>query len=164
MAKKKKKEPQSLTANQAFDAYLADQDKKKQEQANGQVRYREAASASRVQYTNPTYQGNSKNGNYKWETEALKDYKVKGVRSYNDKFDHMTNQMGMSEGQANDFRRYLDFGEDKSKDKYALKKYEYKRDEKGNLITSGPDDNELTLTRKGYTEGSGLHTKTEIID
>jgi hypothetical protein len=59
-----------------YQAFLEDQKKKKEEQAKGQVRFREASTASRIQYTKPNYTGNSKNANYKWETQALKDVKM----------------------------------------------------------------------------------------
>jgi hypothetical protein len=62
-----------MVSNQsAYQAFLDDQKKKQQEAAKGQVRFREASTASRIQYTNPTYTGNSKNANYKWETRSPK--------------------------------------------------------------------------------------------
>jgi hypothetical protein len=99
-----------------YELWLADQKKKKQEQAQGKVRYREAAQASRPQYTLKGYQGSSKENSYKWETDMLKDVKKMG-RSYNDKFSNVTKRAGMSTAEADDYRRYMDFQED-SKQKY----------------------------------------------
>jgi hypothetical protein len=135
-----------------MDYYREDQAKKKQEAAKGQVRFREASTASRIQYTNPTYTGNSKNANYKWETQALKDVKMPkhSSRTYNSKFDYLTKQMGLSSAQADDFRKYMDFGEDQSKTKYD--KNMYNTDKNGNTL------------KTSYPEGSSLNTKNDIID
>jgi hypothetical protein len=152
-----------MVSNQsAYQAFLDDQKKKQQEAAKGQVRFREASTASRIQYTNPTYTGNSKNANYKWETEALKDVKMPkhSSRTYNSKFDYLTKQMGLSSAQADDFRKYMDFGEDQSKTKYEKYIYDNKTDKKGNLITYDKSGNEdpagryLKTARSSSPEGS----------
>jgi hypothetical protein len=162
-----------MVSNQsAYQAFLDDQKKKQQEAAKGQVRFREASTASRIQYTNPTYTGNSKNANYKWETEALKDVKMPkhSSRTYNSKFDYLTKQMGLSSAQADDFRKYMDFGEDQSKTKYQKNIYDNKTDKKGNLITYDKSGNEdpngtyLKTARTSSPEGSSLNTKASLID
>jgi hypothetical protein len=155
-----------------MDYYREDQAKKKQEQAKGQVRFREASTASRIQYTNPTYTGNSKNANYKWETQALKDVKMPkhSSRTYNSKFDYLTKQMGLSSAQADDFRKYMDFGEDQSKTKYEKNIYDNKTDSKGKLITydkSGNEDPNGIYLKTAHTSspaGSSLNMKSTIID
>jgi hypothetical protein len=156
-----------------YQAFLEDQKKKQQEAAKGQVRFREASTASRIQYTNPTYTGNSKNANYKWETQALKDVKMpkhSPSRTYNSKFDYLTKQMGLSSAQADDFRKYMDFGEDQSKTKYEKYIYDNKTDKKGNLITYDKSGNEdpagryLKTARSSSPEGSSLNTKASLID
>jgi hypothetical protein len=135
-----------------YQAFLEDQKKKKEEAAKGQVRFREASTASRIQYTNPTYTGNSKNANYKWETQALKDVKMPkhSSRTYNSKFDYLTKQMGLTPGQADDFRTYMDFGEDQSKPTYEKKIFD--TDKNGNNL------------KTSHAEGSSLNTKSSIID
>ena len=42
--------------------------KTQQDAAQGKINFREASKASQIQYTQPTYTGNSKTANYKWET------------------------------------------------------------------------------------------------
>jgi hypothetical protein len=141
-----------LSNQSAYQAFLDDQKKKKQEQAKGQVRFREASTASRIQYTKPNYTGNSKNANYKWETQALKDVKMPkhSSRTYNSKFDYLTKQMGLTPGQADDFRTYMDFGEDQSKPTYEKKIFD--TDKNGNNL------------KTSHAEGSSLNTKSSIID
>jgi hypothetical protein len=155
-----------------YQAFLEDQKKKQQEQAKGQVRFREASTASRIQYTNPTYTGNSKNANYKWETQALKDVKMPkhSSRTYNSKFDYLTKQMGLSSAQADDFRKYMDFGEDQNKTQYQKSIYDNKTDSKGKLITYDKAGNEdpngtyLKTARTSSPVGSSLNMKSSIID
>jgi hypothetical protein len=141
-----------LSNQSAYQAFLDDQKKKKEEQAKGQVRFREASTASRIQYTKPNYTGNSKNANYKWETQALKDVKMPkhSSRTYNSKFDYLTKQMGLTPGQADDFRTYMDFGEDQSKPTYEKKIFD--TDKNGNNL------------KTSHAEGSSLNTKSSIID
>jgi hypothetical protein len=161
-----------LSNQSAYQAFLDDQKKKKEEAAKGQIRFREASTASRIQYTNPTYTGNSKNANYKWETQALKDVKMPkhSSRTYNSKFDYLTKQMGLTPGQADDFRTYMDFGEDQSKTKYEKNIYDNKTDKKGNLITYDKAGNEdpngtyLKTARTSSPAGSSLNMKSSIID
>jgi hypothetical protein len=161
-----------LSNQSAYQAFLDDQKKKKQEAAKGQVRFREASTASRIQYTNPTYTGNSKNANYKWETQALKDVKMPkhSSRTYNSKFDYLTKQMGLSSAQADDFRKYMDFGEDQNKSTYQKSIYDNKTDKKGKLITYDANGNEdpngtyLKTARTSSPEGSSLNMKSSIID
>jgi hypothetical protein len=162
-----------MVSNQsAYQAFLDDQKKKQQEAAKGQVRFREASTASRIQYTNPTYTGNSKNANYKWETQALKDVKMPkhSSRTYNSKFDYLTKQMGLSSAQADDFRKYMDFGEDQNKTQYQKNIYDNKTDSKGKLITYDKNGNEdpngtyLKTARTSSPAGSSLNMKSSIID
>jgi hypothetical protein len=161
-----------LSNQSAYQAFLDDQKKKKEEAAKGQVRFREASTASRIQYTNPTYTGNSKNANYKWETQALKDVKMPkhSSRTYNSKFDYLTKQMGLSSAQADDFRKYMDFGEDQNKTQYQKNIYDNKTDKKGKLITYDKTGNEdtngtyLKTARTSSPEGSSLNMKSSIID
>jgi hypothetical protein len=161
-----------LSNQSAYQAFLDDQKKKKEEAAKGQVRFREASTASRIQYTNPTYTGNSKNANYKWETQALKDVKMPkhSSRTYNSKFDYLTKQMGLSSAQADDFRKYMDFGEDQNKTQYQKNIYDNKTDSKGKLITYDKAGNEdpngtyLKTARTSSPEGSSLNMKSSIID
>jgi hypothetical protein len=161
-----------LSNQSAYQAFLDDQKKKKEEAAKGQVRFREASTASRIQYTNPTYTGNSKNANYKWETQALKDVKMPkhSSRTYNSKFDYLTKQMGLTPGQADDFRTYMDFGEDQNKSAYEKNIYDNKTDKKGKLITYDKAGNEdpngtyLKTARTSSPEGSSLNMKSSIID
>jgi hypothetical protein len=161
-----------LSNQSAYQAFLDDQKKKKEEAAKGQVRFREASTASRIQYTNPTYTGNSKNANYKWETQALKDVKMPkhSSRTYNSKFDYLTKQMGLSSAQADDFRKYMDFGEDQNKTQYQKSIYDNKTDSKGKLITYDKAGNEdpngtyLKTARTSSPEGSSLNMKSSIID
>jgi hypothetical protein len=155
-----------------LDYFDEDQKKKQQEAAKGQVRFREASTASRIQYTNPTYTGNSKNANYKWETQALKDVKMPkhSSRTYNSKFDYLTKQMGLSSAQADDFRKYMDFGEDQNKTQYQKSIYDNKTDKKGKLITYDKAGNEdpngtyLKTARTSSPAGSSLNMKNDIID
>jgi hypothetical protein len=161
-----------LSNQSAYQAFLDDQKKKKEEAAKGQVRFREASTASRIQYTNPTYTGNSKNANYKWETQALKDVKMPkhSSRTYNSKFDYLTKQMGLSSAQADDFRKYMDFGEDQNKTQYQKNIYDNKTDSKGKLITYDKAGNEdpngtyLKTARTSSPAGSSLNMKSSIID
>jgi hypothetical protein len=103
-----------------YELWQADQKKRKKEASQGKINFREASTASRPQYTLPGYQGSSKENSYKWETDSLRNVRGMG-RSYNDKFDNITRQEGMSPGQADDYRRSLDFNED-SKQKYKYNK------------------------------------------
>lgn len=102
-------------AKSAYQLWQEEQARKQKEAADnaasGQINYKEAAKTSRVQYTTPNYQGKSKDKSYKWE-ENLSDLKFKGARSNNDKFKAWARVMGLTDGQAEDFRNYLDFGED----------------------------------------------------
>jgi hypothetical protein len=98
-----------------LDYFYEDQANKQKEAvadaASGQINYKEAAKTSRVKYTTDNYQGKSKDDKYKWE-ENLSDLKFKGARSNNDKFKEWAKIMGLTEGQAEDFRNFLDFQED----------------------------------------------------
>lgn len=151
-------------AKSAYQLWQEDQKKKEQERANGQVRFKEESAKSRLQYSDTTYQGNSEKGNYKWETDILKDVKMpKGMaKNYNSKFDYLTSQMGMSSAQAQDFRKYMDFQEDKDKDKYAKKKYNFKLDKEGNLVED--EEGQWKLDRSSYSDGSALRLKSDDID
>jgi hypothetical protein len=135
----------------AYQLWKEDQAKRQkqatQDAAQGKVNFKEASKASRVQYSLPGYQGDSKEKSYNWETDQLKSYKAnrKGVRSYNDKFDNMTKRMGMSPGQADDYRRSLDFSED-SKQEYKLNK------------DGSPNQ------AQNIRAGQGAHLQSDIID
>jgi hypothetical protein len=161
-----------MAKKMGYQAFLEDQKKKEEEAKKGQVRFREASAASRIQYTNPSYTGNSKNANYKWETEALKTVKMpKGSsRTYNSKFDYLTKQMGLSSNEADDFRKYMDFQEDQNKTAYEKKIYDNKTDKKGKLITYDKNGNEdpngtyLKQARTSTSAGTSLNTKSSIID
>jgi hypothetical protein len=100
---KKKSYLEILAEEQAKDA---------QRRAAGVVHFKEDSRATRVQYSDPNYTGKSEEKSYKWEKELLDPLKFKGVRSYNDKFKRYTEQMGMTPGQASEFRKYMDFQED----------------------------------------------------
>jgi hypothetical protein len=109
MAKKFRPSGQS-----AYEAFLEDQRKREEEAKKGQVRYVEAAKASRVQYSNQ-YQGKSQNQGktYNWERDLMQNEKIKGAgNSYTKKFDALTKRMGMTPGQADEFRKFMDFQED----------------------------------------------------
>jgi hypothetical protein len=84
-----------------------------QRQAEGRINFKEDSRNTRVQYSLPHYQGRSETDKtYKWEKELLGPIKAKGVRSYNDKFKVWAEQQGMLPGQADEYRKYLDFQED----------------------------------------------------
>jgi hypothetical protein len=83
-----------------------------QRKAEGRINFKEDSRATRVQYSLPHYQGRSEEKSYKWEKELLDPLKFKGVRSYNDKFKTWASQQGMTDGQAAEFRKYMDFQED----------------------------------------------------
>jgi hypothetical protein len=110
-------------ANYNKGASWLEQQKKDKKRRETNPTMREAAKASRVQYTLPEYKGRSDvadTKSYKWETEILKDVKGMG-RSYNDKFSGLTKSWGMSDTDAREFRRYMDFQED-SKQKIRTNK------------------------------------------
>jgi hypothetical protein len=111
----------------AYELWLADKKRREQEAAQnaqtGQVNFKEASAGSRPQYSLPGYQGDSQKDNvtYQWEKDILggiKSSKEIG-KSNNDKFNYVTKQLGMTPGQADDFRTFLDFQED-SKQEYKL--------------------------------------------
>jgi hypothetical protein len=105
----------SLSNDAAYQAYLDDQERRRKEAEKGQIRYAEAAKASRIQYTLPGYQGKSQNQGktYQWERDLMQNEKIKGAgNSYTKKFDALTSRMGMTPGQAEEFRKYMDFKED----------------------------------------------------
>lgn len=84
-----------------------------QRQAEGRINFKEDSRNTRVQYSLPHYQGRSETDKtYKWEKELLGPMKFKGVRSYNDKFQTWAEQQGMTPGQADEYRKYMDFQED----------------------------------------------------
>lgn len=83
-----------------------------QRRAEGKIDFKKDSRATRVQYSDPNYTGKSEEKSYKWEKELLDPLKYKGVRSYNDKFKTWAAQQGMTDGQAAEFRKYMDFQED----------------------------------------------------
>jgi hypothetical protein len=101
-------------AKTAYQLWQEDQDRKKKQAqldaSQGKINFREASQTSRPQYTLPGYQGQSETKNYDWETSILGGIKGKGIgRSNNDKFDYVTKRLGMTPGQSEDFRNFLDF-------------------------------------------------------
>lgn len=116
-----------------------------QDKKTGKVNFKEASKASRVQYTLPNYEGQSKNKSYQWETDLLKPLSIRRYgRSYNDKFQNWARSLGMTDSQVDEYRRYLDFQEDR-KQKYKLN-------------SDGSPDN-----RKHIRPGQGAMLQSELI-
>jgi hypothetical protein len=101
-------------AKSAYQAWKEAKEKEKQRKEAGIVHFKEDSKSSRARTTLPQYQGESKDENYKWETDLLKPLSIKQYgRSYNDKFDKWTKQEGI---QAEEYRKQLDFEEDRKKE------------------------------------------------
>ncbi|MGX1402361.1 hypothetical protein AB7M70_011834 [Bradyrhizobium japonicum] len=111
-------------AKSPYQLWLEDKKRKEQEAKKnaeqGTVNFKEASKASRVQYTIP-YEGKSKEKTYKWETDLLKPLSVKQYgKSYEDKYKNWAKSQGMSDVDAAEYRRMMDFQEDrKNPNSYA---------------------------------------------
>ncbi|MBO0959570.1 hypothetical protein J1P26_07460 [Neobacillus sp. MM2021_6] len=103
-------------AKSAYQLWQEDQARKKQVAAEnaktGNINFKEASKASRVQYSLPGYEGKSKDKSYKWETDLLKPLSIKKYgRSYNDKFSKLSREQGIDN--EDEYRRHMDFEEDR---------------------------------------------------
>lgn len=101
-------------AKSAYQLWKEAKEKETQRKAEGKIHFKEDSRASRVQTTLPQYSGQSKDKNYKWETDLLKPLSIKQYgRSYNDKFSKYARSQGMNE---EEYRKQLDFEEDRKKE------------------------------------------------
>jgi hypothetical protein len=104
-------------AKSAYQLWKEAKEKEKQRKAEGKIHFKEDSRATRLQTTLPQYTGQSKDKSYKWEGDLLKPLQIKKYgRSYNDKFDRWAKEQGMSAGQAQEYRRSMDFQEDRKPD------------------------------------------------
>lgn len=104
-------------AKSAYQLWKEAKEKETKRKAEGKIHFKEDSKATRIQTTLPNYQGQSKEKSYKWETDLLKPLQIKKYgRSYNDKFDNLAKEQGMSKGQAQEYRRSMDFQEDRKPD------------------------------------------------
>lgn len=84
----------------------------------GQVNFKVASAASRPQYANPIINQQDPTGQngYQWQKDILGNMSGKGIGRSNDaKFATLTSRLGMSPGQASDFRNFLNFQENSQK-------------------------------------------------
>lgn len=112
-------------AKSAYQLWKEEQERKEQQGVSApSASAKNSLYTPRVRYTIPQYQGKSQESDktYKWEKEQLKELKIKGADSYNEKFEAVTSQMGMTPGQAADYRRWLDFQEDSAPQETELNK------------------------------------------
>jgi hypothetical protein len=101
-------------AKSAYQLWKEAKEKETQRKAEGKIHFKEDSRASRVQTTLPNYQGQSKDKNYKWESDLLKPLSIKQYgRSYNDKFDKWAKSQGVN---AERYRNQMDFEEDRKKE------------------------------------------------
>jgi hypothetical protein len=101
-------------AKSAYQLWKEAKEKETQRKAEGKIHFKEDSRASRVQTTLPNYQGQSKDKNYKWESDLLKPLSIKQYgRSYNDKFDNWSKSQGLN---AERYRNQMDFEEDRKKE------------------------------------------------
>lgn len=102
----------------------------------------ESTTTRPIQYSNPTYSGQSEKKNYKWEKDMLDG--VKG-KSNNDKFNNVVKTMGLSDSEAKEFRKFLDYQEDS--------KQELKLNKNGSVSKN-----------QSVRLGQGIKTKGDLVD